>query len=65
MAMRGIEGPMGLTGIPGPEGPTGSEGPKGEQGDVGEPVTFTPFKRLTLTHLYCNTSRGLEDREDR
>jgi hypothetical protein len=37
-AMRGSEGPMGLTGIPGPEGPPGPEGLKGEPGDIGEPV---------------------------
>lgn len=38
-AMRGAEGPMGLTGLPGPEGEVGSEGPKGEQGELGEPVS--------------------------
>ena len=37
LAMRGIEGPMGLTGIPGPEGLPGSQGQKGESGDIGEP----------------------------
>lgn len=37
-AMRGVQGPMGLTGPPGPEGEIGPEGPKGEQGDSGEPV---------------------------
>lgn len=37
LAMRGIEGPMGLTGIPGLEGPMGPQGQKGEPGDIGEP----------------------------
>lgn len=36
-AMRGTEGPMGLTGIPGLEGPPGPQGQKGEPGDIGEP----------------------------
>lgn len=37
MAMRGTDGPMGLTGVPGPVGPPGPEGTKGEPGDIGEP----------------------------
>lgn len=37
LAMRGTEGPMGLTGIPGPEGLPGPQGQKGELGDIGEP----------------------------
>ena len=37
MAMRGAEGPMGLTGIPGHEGPPGPQGQKGEPGEIGEP----------------------------
>jgi collagen type V/XI/XXIV/XXVII alpha len=37
LAIRGIEGPMGLTGISGPEGQPGSQGQKGEPGDIGEP----------------------------
>lgn len=37
-AMRGADGPMGLTGVPGSVGPPGPEGAKGEPGDVGEPV---------------------------
>lgn len=37
LAMRGTEGPMGLTGIPGLEGPPGAQGQKGEPGDIGEP----------------------------
>ncbi|VEN60000.1 unnamed protein product [Callosobruchus maculatus] len=37
MAMRGTEGPMGLTGVPGPQGPPGPDGLKGEPGDSGEP----------------------------
>lgn len=40
MAMRGSDGPMGLTGLPGPEGPPGETGYKGEPGDVGEPVSL-------------------------
>lgn len=39
MAMRGADGPMGLTGVPGPVGPPGPEGTKGEPGDHGEPVS--------------------------
>lgn len=38
-AMRGVEGPMGLTGSSGPEGEIGPEGTKGEQGEIGEPVS--------------------------
>lgn len=37
LAMRGTEGPMGLTGIAGPEGLPGPQGQKGELGDIGEP----------------------------
>lgn len=52
MAMRGVEGPRGLTGMPGPQGPIGSEGIKGEPGDVGEPVRsvflFWSLNRLIL-----------------
>lgn len=50
LAIRGIEGPVGLTGIPGLEGPPGSRGQKGEPGDIGEPGlrgergTIKPFK---------------------
>lgn len=38
MALRGSDGPVGLTGLPGPEGPPGPEGSKGEPGDAGELV---------------------------
>uniref|UniRef100_A0A182Y5N5 LAM_G_DOMAIN domain-containing protein n=1 Tax=Anopheles stephensi TaxID=30069 RepID=A0A182Y5N5_ANOST len=41
-AMRGADGPMGLTGVPGAVGPPGPEGTKGEPGDVGEPGPIGP-----------------------
>lgn len=37
-AMRGADGPMGLTGIPGAVGPQGNDGIKGQQGEQGEVV---------------------------
>lgn len=50
LAMRGSEGPMGLTGTPGPDGAPGPQGQKGEPGDIGEPgprgdrgITFFAF----------------------
>lgn len=49
-AMRGADGPMGLTGIPGTTGPPGSQGSKGEPGDIGEPVCihFCSFAYLDV-----------------
>lgn len=60
MAMRGSEGPMGLTGISGPVGPPGNDGIKGEPGDIGEPVSHFQFEEDMITKLMISGTQRNE-----
>lgn len=55
-AMRGAEGPMGLTGVPGAVGPPGLDGIKGQQGEQGDVVRMKEleffFRKISKKFIF-------------